>query len=343
MNSISMRFPPDFIVPLVIVSSIITSCEYRLDSQNFRNLQKPDSTYAIQVEITPDEFPKVLEEPVLIKYRFFPTDLSLLGVRILLDDNYTLFESTKTQDSLLVSPYDFDPGNRKLSIEFITDSKSESLADLVGYETIVFRRDWEFYKPDICYSGICIKKVFNDNGILKLKWDTTSLPGFRKYKIKKMCEFFDSTRIIAEITNRNQTEYYDREYFGGWVDYSVGAEMENGTFYSLAASAYYLFPRLEVLWVRDNYIQMYWNKSAFNKVVLGYELSCTNSDTTSSVLYTTDNPMDTTYLLNGIPTYNLVKYTLRVKIQSTEPGQSIWSDFSTFTRLSYKPKIYPKK
>ena len=338
-----MKFPSDFIIPLVIVSSIFTSCEYRLDSQNYRNLQKPDSTYAIQVDITPEEFPEVLEEPVLIKYRFYPTDLSLLGVRILLDDSYTLFESTKAQDSLLVSPYDFDPGNRKLSIEFITDSKSESLADLIGYEALIFRRDWEFYKPYICYSGICINRVFNDNGLLKLEWDTTSLPGFRKYKINKMCEFFDSPRVIAEITDRNQTEYYDREYFGGVVDYSVEAETENRTFYSPSVSAYYLFPRLEVLWVRDNNIQMYWNKSGFNKVVLGYELSCADSDTTSSVLFTTNNPMDTTYLLNGIPTYNLVKYTLRVKIQGPEPGQSIWSDFSSFARLTYKPKIHLKK
>jgi hypothetical protein len=337
-----MKFPSEFIIPLVIVTSILTSCEYSLDSQNFRNLQKPDSTYAIEVEITPEEFPEVLEEPVLIKYRFYPTDLSLFGVRILLDDNYTMFESTKTQDSLLVTQYDFNPGNRKLTIEFITDSKSESLADLTGYEAVVFRRDWKFYKPDICYSGICIDSVFNDHGILKLEWDTTSLPGFRKYKINKMCEFFDSPRVIAEVTDRNQTEYYDREYFGGWVDYYVEAEMEDRTYCSPAASAYYLFPRLEVLWVRDNNIQMYWNKSDFNKVVLGYELSYADSDTTSSVLFTTNSPMDTTYLLNGIPAYNLVKYTLRVKIQGPEPGQSIWSDFSTSAQLTYKPKIHLK-
>lgn len=338
-----MKSLSDFIIPLVIVLSIFTSCEYRLDSQNFRNLQKPDSTYAIEVEITPEEFPEVLEEPILIKYRFYPTDLSLLGVRILLDDNYTMFESTKLQDSLMVSPYDFNPGNRKLSIEFITDSKSESLADLTGYEAVSFRRDWEFYKPYICYSGICISRVFNDNGILKLEWDTTSFPGFRYYKINKMCEFFDSPQVIAEITDRNQTEYYDREYFGGWVDYWVEAETETRTFSSLASSAYYLFPRLEVLWIRDNNIQMYWNKSAFTKVVLGYELSCADSDTTTSVLFSTNNPMDTTYLLHGNPTYDLVKYTLRVKIQGPEPGQSIWSDFSTSTGLTYKPKIHLKK
>ena len=333
-----MKFSSDFIFPLVIVSSIFSSCEYHLESQNYRNLQKPDSTYAIQVEITPEEFPEVLEEPVLIKYRFYPTDLSLLGVRILLDDNYTLFESTKLQDSLLVSPYDFDPGNRKLSIEFITDSKSESLADLTGYEVSIFRLDWEFYNPDVCHSGICISRVFNDNGMLKLEWDTTSLPGFRKYKIHKMCEFFDSFQVIAEFTDFYRTEYYDWEYFGGWADYWVEVETENGTFGSLAASAYYLFPRLEVLWVRDNNILMYWNKSAFNKVVLGYELSYADSDTTSSVLFTTDNPMDTTYLLGGTPTYNLIKYTLRIHIQGTEPGQSMWSDFSTSVQLTYKPR-----
>jgi hypothetical protein len=337
-----MKFPSDFIIPFVFVSLIFTSCEYRLDSQNFRNLQKPDSTYAIQVDITPEEFPEVLNEPVLIKYKFYPAELSLLGVRIVAND-YTLFESTQPQDSFQVSPYDFDPGTVKLSIEFITDSKSESLADLTGNEGAVFHRDWEFYKPDICYSGICISKVFNDNGMLKVIWDTTSLPGFKKYNINKMCEFFDSPRIIAEITDRNQTEYYDWEYFGGWVEYSLEAVTENRTFYSHGSLAHFLFPRLEVLWIRDNNIQMYWNKSAFNKVVLGYELSCADSDTTSSVLFTTDNPMDTTYLLNGTPTYNLIKYKLRVKIQGPEPGQSMWSDFSTFTRLTYKPKIHLKK
>jgi hypothetical protein len=338
-----MKFQFDFFIPLVIVSLVLISCEYQLDSNNFRNLQKPDSTMSIQVEITPEEFPEVLDKPVQIKYKFYPGDLSLLGVRILVDDNYTLFESTQVQDSFLVSPYDFEPGNRKLSIEFIMDSKSESLADLTGYEALVFRRDWEFYKPDICYSGICISKVFNDDGMLKIVWDTTSLPGFRKYKIYKMCEFFDSTQVVAEITNRNNTEFDDCEYFGGWADYSVEAETESGTMHSLTASAYYLFPRLEVLWVRDNDIQMYWNKSAFDKVVLGYELSYADSDTTTSVLFTTDNPMDTTYLLDGTPTYNLIKYTLRIKIRGPESGQSMWSDFSTFIQLTYMPKYYLKK
>jgi len=335
-----MKFPSDFFIPLVIVSLVLISCEYQLDSNNFRNLQKPDSTYTINVEITPEEFPEVLDEPVILKYKFYPADLSLLGVRILVDD-ITRFESTHLQDSFKVSPYDFDAGNRKLSIEFITDSKSESLADITGYEAVIFRRDWEFYNPDVCYSGICMNRVFNDNGILKLEWDTTSLPGFRKYKIYKMCEFFNSPQVIAEFTDLYHTEYYDWEYFGGWVDYWVEVETENSTVSSLTASAYYLYPRLEVQWIRGTDIMMYWNKSPFDKVVLGYELSFANSDTTSSILFTTDNPIDTTYLLNGIATYELIKYTLRIKIQSPEPGQSMWSEYTSSTKLTYRPKYYP--
>jgi hypothetical protein len=85
---------------------------------------------------------------------------------------------------------------------------------------------------------------------------------------------------------------------------------------------------------------MYWNKSPFDKVVLNYELYF-NSDTTSSILFTTDNPIDTTYLLNGIATYELIKYTLRIKIQGPEPGQSMWSENTSSTKLTYRPKYYP--
>jgi hypothetical protein len=319
---------------------VLISCEYQLDSNNFRNLQNPDSTYKISVEITPEEFPEVLEEPIMLKYKVYSGDLSLLGVRIL-TDNYTLFESTQPQDSFLVSPYDFEPGNRILSIEFITDSKSGSLADLTGYEAVVFRRDWEFYKPDVCYSGICMNRVFNDNGILKLEWDTTSLPGFRKYRVYKMCEFFNSPQAIAEFTDLHHTEYYDWEYFGGSVNYWIEAETDYGTGSSPATYAYYRFPSLEVLWVRGSDIMMYWNKSAFDQVVRGYELSVATSDTTSSILFTSSNPTDTTYLLNGVASYSQIKYTLRYKIQGPEPGQSMWSDISSSTKLTYKPKYLP--
>jgi hypothetical protein len=67
-----MKFQSDFFLPLVIVSIVLISCEYQLDSNNFRNLQKPDSTYTINVEITPEEFPEVLDEPVILKYKFIP-------------------------------------------------------------------------------------------------------------------------------------------------------------------------------------------------------------------------------------------------------------------------------
>lgn len=338
-----MKFSSAFLLFGAIFLPVFHSCEYKLDSQHFRDLQELDSTWSIQVDLTPETFPEVIEEPVLIKYRFYPTDLNLLKVQVVLDDTYTLFESTKEQDSLLVSPYDFEPGNRKLSIVFITDSKSGSLADLTGYEAVGFHRDWEFYKPNICYSGICIRNIYNDTGLLKITWDTTTMSGFRKYRVNKMCEFFDAPRVIAEITDRSQTEYHDREYFGGWADYSLEAETDNGTRYSSAASVYYLFPALQVLWIKDNNIQLYWNKSAFDKVVLGYELSYADSDTTNSILYTSDNPMDTTYLLWGTPTYSIVKYKLRIKIQDPESGQPGWSDFYTTTQLTYKPKIHLKK
>ncbi len=338
-----MKFHYNFFIPLVIVSLISISCEYQLDSNNYRNLLKPDSTFSIQVEITPDTFPDVLDKSFWVKYKYYPQHLSLLDVRVLVDDNYTLFESTEVEDSFLVSPYDFEIGNRKLTIEFITDTKSKSLADLTGYEALVFHRDWKFYKPYICYSGLCINKIFNDDGMLKITWDTTSLMGFRKYKIYKMCEFFDSPQVVAEIMNRNQTEFYDWKYFGGWADYFMDAEMENDTLYSLSALVSYQFPRLEIMWIRDNDIQMYWRRSAFNKVVLGYELSYSNSDTTRSVLFTTDNPMDTTYLLEGLHTNDFIKYTLRIKIRGPEPDQSMWSDFTTSGLLNYMPLNYLKK
>ncbi|MBN1187264.1 MAG: hypothetical protein JXB49_33605 [Bacteroidales bacterium] len=335
-----MKFQSDFVILLVIFSFLVISCEYQPDGNNYRNLQKPDSNLTINVELTPEEFPEILDEPFLLKYQYYPTDLSLLGVRILIDD-ITWFESTHLQDSFQVSPYDLEAGYRKLSIEFITISKSESLAGLTGHEVLIFRREWEFYKPDVCYSGICINRVFNDNGILKLEWNTTSLPGFRKYKIYKMCEIFDSPRVIAEFNDLYQAEYYDGEYFGGWADYWVEVETETRTVSSRTIYAYYLYPRLEVQWIRGTDIMMYWNKSPFDKVVMGYELSFATSDTTSSILFATDNPMDTTYLLNGTATYELNRYTLRIKIQGPDPGQSMWSDFSSSVKLNYKPKYYP--
>jgi len=336
-----MKLSSDLLILLVLISWLMPSCEYNPDGNNYRDLQLSDSNLSIHIDISPDTFPAVLEEPVLITYRYHQANLSLLGVRIYAGD-YTLFESMQLQDSFLVSPTDFNPGNIKLTFEIVTESKSRSLADLTGHEALVFRRDWEFYKPYVCYSGLCISQVFNDGGMLKIEWDTTALPGFSRYIVYKMCGYFDSPQAIAEITDRNQTWYYDWEYFGNWADYRVEAELENQTLGSPTVPVHYLYPGLEVLWVMNSDILMYWNKSDFDKVVLGYELSYANSDTTSKVLYATDNPADTTFLLNGIAAAKPIPYTLRVKIRGPEPGQSMWSDFVTSTRLTYLPRYHLK-
>jgi hypothetical protein len=340
-----MIFPFRFLFPLCIFSVVIMSCEYQLDSNNYRNLLKPDSTFSIQVEITPEEFPKVLDTSFWMHYKFYPQRLSLLDMRVLVDGNYLLFESTEVEDSFQVTPFDFEIGNRKLTIEFITDTKSKSLADLTGYEALVFQRDWEFYKPYICYSGLCINKIINDDGMLKITWDTISLPGFKKYKIYKMFQFFDSPQFIGEIVNRNQTEFYDTEYFGGTATYFMEAELENRTLYSTSISVPYRFPSLNLMWIKDNVIKMYWWKSVFNKVALGYELSYSlnDSDTARTVIFTTDNLMDTTFQFEGKHTNDIIKYTLRIKVRGPEPGQYMWSEFKTSGPLNYLPLNYLKK
>ncbi len=334
-----MKFPA-FTVALLITSLVYSSCEYRLDSQYFRNLEQPDSNYTVDIEITPQEFPEELNEPVWLTYHYYPSDLHLYGVRVKAND-FTLYESTLLQDSFLISPSDFDPGDIKLTIEFITDSKSGSLADLTGYEAVLFGKSWEFYKPDVCYSGMCHTRIHNDNGILKISWDTTTLAGFKRYRLFKTFAFAPVPELIAEFTDIHQTEYHDRSYFGGTVSYWVEAETDSGTGYSPPASVYFRDPSLQVLWVKDNNVMMYWNTSLFSQVMRGYELSVATSDTTQAVLFASDNPVDTTYLLYGLPSTKQIQYTLRYHLQGTEPETLVWSNLTSSTKLTYKPKALP--
>jgi hypothetical protein len=125
------------------------------------------------------------------------------------------------------------------------------------------------------------------------------------------------------------------------VNYWVEVETDTLSTASREVFAFYLYPRFDVLWVRDGDVMIYWNKSPFHKVVKGYELSVAIDDTTNAVLFTTDNPSDTTYLLDGIPANKVVKYTLRIKIEGPDPGQTLWSDLISYGQLTYKPRVIP--
>ena len=318
---------------------ILNSCEYQLNSENYRRLQSLDSTYKISVDILPTEFPENLEEPVMVKYNFHQTDLILYVVRVYID-TYLTFESTELQDSFLIHPYSYSEGDHIVVMQFITNSKSESLADITGYEAVLFQAQWSFYNRDWLYPGIGISSLVNDNGIMKITWDTTTLEGFKKYKLYRKWEYCEP-KMIGEFDDFYKTEYYDWEYYGGNVNYWVEVETDTLSTASREVFAFYLYPRFDVLWVRDGDVMIYWNKSPFHKVVKGYELSVAIDDTTNAVLFTTDNPSDTTYLLDGIPANKVVKYTLRIKIEGPDPGQTLWSDLISYGQLTYKPRVIP--
>ena len=64
----------------------ITSCEYQLDSENFGDISKPDTTQAIQIELSPNDTFYMFTVPVDIHYNLNTFGLTIYNVCNLMTD-----------------------------------------------------------------------------------------------------------------------------------------------------------------------------------------------------------------------------------------------------------------
>ena len=318
---------------LFIASGLIftISCEYQLDSENFRNIPKPDPSTAIHIELLPTDTSFTLSYPVWAHYNVNTLGLEIYHVQVFVDD-YSIFESDQAADSFYLDPYSYEKGNRILTLAVTTESNSQSLADLVGYEGLVFMKQWEIYNIGCCPKSARITRIFNDDGVLRLEWDTITVPGFQKYRVYVFYPGADPyfyPQIIAEFSDPGQNFCYDRAYLGGYAEYWVETVTQNQTIGGIQFEIEYPFPTLDTLWLRSDSALLCWNKSSFYKGVSMYMITSSASEEYDII----NNISDTTFVVHGLRLGKPVDYRLWLGAKCNYLSYYEWTNLKSHLSL----------
>jgi hypothetical protein len=309
-----LSFKSSFGIASIIVFALLSSCEYKLKSENFNDINKPDTTQKIYLLLSPKDTFYLFTVPTEIHYNLNTFGLKIYNVEVFIDGS-SIYKGDQEESSFTLYPAYIERGYRTMSLVVTTNTNTLSLADLTGYEGLVFKKEWHIYVDGSGPEALKITHIFNDNGLLKLEWDPYVRPNFQSYRIWSINvpvnNSFDGY-LVAEITDPHQNWWYDSSYVGGTSTYWVEIKASNQYASSEKVQYIYSFPKLQTLWQRGDSALFEWNKHAFYRALDSYSITTTSSiyPYNQVTVFSSTSPNDTTFLMRKMRFGHTIDYTL---------------------------------
>lgn len=291
----------------------LNSCEYELKSDNFNELAKPDTTRMIELTLDPNDTYYLFTVATAIHFDLNTFGLKIYNVELFMDD-VSIFKGDVPVGIFVINPGNYTPGNKTLTLVVTTNTNTKSLADLTGFEGLVFIKKWDVYVDGTAPDPIKIDRIFNDNGLLKLEWKPYVRPNFQKYRVwvhYSPLNYPDYDYMIAEIADRYQNYFYDSSFVGGTPRYWIEVMASNLNTASEAIRYEYQAPKLQSQWQRGDSTLFSWKKHAFYRALASYSLTTSGSYPYNQIkIFSSSNPNDTLFLMKKMRFGQALDYTL---------------------------------
>lgn len=293
----------------------LTSCEYELKSENLQNIAVPDTSKRILVQLSASDTSYNITRPTDFFYDLHTFGLNVYDVAFFLD-NVLLFRGDEQKATFQIFPEYFEPGEKTLTMVVTTSSNTGSLADLMGWEGLVFSKEWKMYVCGLNQGAVLLSRIYNDDGLLKLEWVRYNEVNFQKYKV--WVNYTDYTYtdqdsyLIGEITNQDQTFFHDSTFIGGNPRYWIEVEASDQSVKGNEVRYNYTPPTLEVLWTRNDSALFHWKKNSFYRALDEYRLYTPSNayPYNQEVVFSSFNADDTTCILRKLRFGDAVNYQL---------------------------------
>lgn len=296
-----------------LISSVIFSCEFEPSSENFIEVAKPDTTRQISVNLSPFETQYVFTKVVNVNYDLNTFGLKIYNVEFFVG-NQSIHKGTEAKGFFGFNPGLYGRGMKEMTMQITTNANTGSLADRLGVEALVYQQTWKVVVDGEAPDPVEIKRIFNDNGVLKLEWEAYTRINFEQYKVyRKFGKIGDQaeTHQIASFTDPKQVSVYDYSYIGGNSTYWVVVEGSDQSSISTKKEISYPEPRLDTVWMRSDSAKFIWRKNQFYNAIKKVEISIPEAySKPRAVLFSTENANDTTVTISNLRFGNSVKHTL---------------------------------
>jgi hypothetical protein len=321
-----------------LISSVIFSCEFEPSSENFIEVAKPDTTRQISVNLSPFETQYVFTKVVNVNYDLNTFGLKIYNVEFFVGDQ-SIHKGTEAKGFFGFNPGLYGRGMKEMTMQITTNANTGSLADRLGVEALVYQQTWKVVVDGEAPDPVEIKRIFNDNGVLKLEWEAYTRINFEQYKVyRKFGKIGDQaeTHQIASFTDPKQVSVYDYSYIGGNSTYWVVVEGSDQSAISTKKEISYPEPRLDTVWMRSDSAKFIWRKNQFYNAIKKVEISIPEAySRPRTVLFSTENVNDTAITISNLRFGNSLKHTLssyaKTQIGLFDDKQILKSDLNLTT------------
>jgi hypothetical protein len=289
------------------------SCEYQLNSENFRDIAPPDTTQTIRINLSPFDRQYMFTVPTYVTYDLNTFGLNVYNVEFFVGEQ-SIFKGNTQTGNFIFEPSPWGIGVETMTMVVTTNSNTGSLADLLGTEGLVFQHSWEVLLDGGNPIPVEITNIENKNGVLEIEWEKYERFNFQKYILYKNfgeVEWEGEKHKIAEINNQEIHRFADSSFVGGTGIYWVEIYASNQKAVSQRQRFDYPFPQLDTSWVSGGTARFSWNKNDFYNAVKKITLTMPDYyPKPDGVLFSTENLKDTAVVVDNLRFGSETEYTL---------------------------------
>ncbi|HMG88499.1 MAG TPA: hypothetical protein VK589_00515 [Chryseolinea sp.] len=293
---------------LCLISVVMTCCIFEPDGDDNFKVVNPNSAVApLQIDLAIADDTVDVSGPTYFGYDIKGFEPSRGYILLFITEGASSAPvMTEFNGELQYTP-DIDSGYVKATIRVMTRSGTQSLADRLGLEQIVFERSWTL-KVFTRLPKEARAIVRPEQGSLKVSWDKYNKQNFKAYKVIRI--HGSSYSVEKTITDPDSTFYFDRAFVGGEVQYSIVTEVIYGGFSSGPFTTFDDQETPELVKYEpagNGKLKLSWSSSRYPLNVRGYDILESNSPNGSGdLIYSTNDPNDTSFLY--LPRFGQVGY-----------------------------------
>jgi len=307
---------------LCLTSVILTSCIFEPDEDDNFKVVDPNPTVApLQIDLALADDTVDVSGPTYFEYDIKGFESSRNYTIVFITEDASSFPVPREFKGQLQYSPNIDSGYVKATLRVSTRSGTQSLADRVGLEQVVFERSWTLN----VYTRLpkeAKATIMPDEGSLKVSWDEYNKKNFQSYKVIRI----QGSKYTLEktITDPDSSFYIDKAYVGGEVKYSMVTEVKGGGFSSGPFTTYDDKTTPELVKYEpapNSKLKLSWSSSRYSRNVGRYDVYESSSpDGVGDLVYSTNDPSDTSFTFLpkfGRPSYiNIYTYS---KVNNPEP------------------------
>ena len=263
---------------LIVVFALI-SCEYKADSEYYRDLEPPSTSIPLEInlnDVDPSDTIYIMDVTRLtLKVNTYGK--SLKNVQFMLDHH-----RIGSGNEVIIYPNDLDDGKYKLTVVVDVSSGSGSLADMMGMEGYEGEMSWNIRIMRDFDPGLKLGFRKNADHKLEFYWETsTYIPKsiFERYEVRG--------DVPINITDQDRKSVVFEDYVCGWTAGSVDLHIKcidgYSRYYHQALSFESPMPNLYFEALDVSRLRIYWDKPFIDAK---YELIAVNTIIPS--IYTSD-------------------------------------------------------